>query len=112
MKKSKNEDQHTPGPWVKKIVFPPWERAYYAIKAEGHSSFLFRVYNITGDEELANAHLICTAPELLTVARAVIVNMTERYGFPPDLTKENISKPDRELLEQAVAAIRKAKGVL
>lgn len=103
----------TAGPWVKKVVFPQGERAYHAIKAEGHSSFLLRVYSITRDEELGNANLVSAAPDMYAALELITRYMEESHSEEVN-SDHHGDGPEGcsycRAIKQARAALKKAEG--
>ena len=102
-------NKHTPGPW--KIVGVPYQEFWIvdsASPAHGKQNLIARLQphwkgNKSGDTK-ANAHLIAAAPAMLEALerlRGWVVAEAEHFGAV---------LPDDDIMEQATASIRAAKG--
>jgi hypothetical protein len=106
-------EKHTPGPW--KVLHYKWTD-------KGGGDFVGRIDGPNGEKvyggaasfhainNLANAHLIAAAPELL----AALFSTTEELQRLRDVLlphyEDKIGEPDKLVLEEAEAAIAKATG--
>lgn len=92
--------QHTPGPWEIEGQFD--DELGVEIVNRGEERYICEVAPFTEewtDEEIANAHLIAAAPDLLEACKAA-----KKY-LEPDLVE-----PGRTVFWALVAAITKAEG--
>lgn len=92
-------DKHTPGPWAfrqdsRNIVSTPDNQGRYVTIGQLSESLF-----ITDPEHAANARLIAAAPELLELARQIVLADEQREGDIP-----------ADIVAGAVAAIAKATG--
>ena len=102
--------QHTPGPWVTggcgddgwRMILGPKTRFYRAF-GEAHTTSIACISVSDSEaEDLANARLIASAPELL--------NLLTAAGRLEELTGENLAVYARTYAALARAAIARATG--
>jgi len=111
---------HTPGPWRVDDEFDVWSE-----DDEVTDGLVANVYSIHGnytdedkETQLANANLIATAPELLVVCEAALLNLfaiansrkasigSMQNTYTPQLSVKSVDK----LIKQLQQAIAKTKG--
>jgi len=100
---------HTPGPWV--VVENPDAKngsnaaSIYSDKTDMYIADVYRGYvgceHMKANEQLSNALLIATAPELLEALRAMLA-----ASLPVDKDANGM-----DAVEKAISAINKARGM-
>lgn len=99
--------EHTPGPWTvvanddnelsPKTIREDRPDIYGSIIAD--EWFLARIWDSTGFNAAANAHLIAAAPDLLTALRDLC-----------EADRDDLNDSTSQVWQNAIAAIAKAKG--
>ena len=100
--------RHTPAPWF----YQEGADAYTHIVRTGQYYFLCQLAQDTSGEAEANARLIAAAPDLLAALTALLESSVYADG-EGSISVENGGCDDvqhRAIVEQAKAAIAKAKG--
>lgn len=89
--------KHTPGPWEVENAKAP--HTHHRWRIGSVSKPIAAVLDTpSGKEEIANAHLIAAAPDLLEACKAAYTSLIAQLG------------PHHEITEQVGAAIAKAEG--
>lgn len=94
------QEKHTPGPWtVKEGV----DYVGVCVAGQGGTVVDFFNENKPHKQNLANAHLIASAPELLEACRLAVVDYEyQNDGYAP--------RPDAPVIKALKQAIAKAEG--
>uniref|UniRef100_A0A6H1ZA77 Uncharacterized protein n=1 Tax=viral metagenome TaxID=1070528 RepID=A0A6H1ZA77_9ZZZZ len=103
----KDNRKHTPGHWIVQNTrrfdqYPPMVEVREIVNAKGNI-IACAVYSDKGNEQLANAHLLAAAPELMEACR----NAMEIYEHIKPACCEEFVEATYEKLK---AAIAKAEG--
>ena len=98
--------EHTPGPWEARFVDGLWAVCgpddWVAAYSNDKGSSIVFMDSVYETQDIANAHLIATAPDLYDFAEKFVV-------WAEDMPDENYEQVEIGLIAMAKTAIAKAK---